>query len=328
MTALDNLSATQRANAAQIVAETQREGLPLAAAQIAVTVAIVESGLMNQANSNVPESLSVPYEKVGSDHTSLGLFQQQNSWGTVVQRMTPASSTALFLARLKNVSGWQAQDPGKVAQTIQVSAYPDRYDQQYSQGAAIASALWSGDSSPTDFELNTGTAATAPVWKNSAGQPIAAPPAGTYTTTTDSQGNAEYVPTVTAGSLTDEQGTQLVAWLQTYAPSLNDWSKFVPPFTTKVPGAAPGFDTYGAVLVNTYAQALQGNGLDAGGAVPGLDLPNPLAGLEKIFSWLTTKNNWIRIGLGVLGAIIILLVAVTWFRGTSVGASIPIPVPL
>lgn len=325
MTALDNLSAAQRANAAQIVAETQREGLPLAAAQIAVTTAIVESGLLVQANSNVPESLALPYQKVGSDHDSVGLFQQRPSWGTIAQRMSPASSTALFLQRLRGVSGWQTKDPGQVAQTIQVSAYPTRYSEQYSQGSAIASALWSsGNNGGTEFALNTGEP-SAPVWKDNKGNIIAAPPAGTFKQTTDSSGKPVYVPTITAGSLTDEQGQQLVAWLKVYAPNLNDWSKYVPPFTTKIPGAAPGYDTYGTVLVNIYAQALQGNGLDAGGANPGLDLPNPLAGLTAIFKWLTNKDNWIRIGLFALGTIILLLVAFTWFRGTSVGSAIPGP---
>ena len=312
-------------NAAGIVAEVQREGLPEAAAAIAVTTAIVESGLLVQANSNVPGSTSVPYQKVGNDGTSLGLFQQQNSWGTIPQRMDVAQSTALFLQRLP--SGWASLDPGSVAQRIQVSAYPDRYDQNYSQGSAIAAALWGNTASYESILSASGNSGGAsgssgPGWKNNKGQPIGPPPDGTFKQTVDSSGKPEYVPTVTPSTMTDAQGQAIVAWMKLYAPNLNDWSKYVPPFTTKIPGAAPGYDTYGAVLINMYAQALQGNGLDAGAANPGFDIPNPLAGLEAIFSWLGKVKNWERIGLFVLGGITLLIVFIAWFKNTQTGGQV------
>lgn len=154
MTALDSLDDAQRANAAAIVATVQAQGLPLSAAQIAVTTAITESGLHNQANSTVPASLNYPHQKVGNDHDSVGLFQQRASWGSLAARMNPSTATQLFLARLP--ANWSSLDPGVVAQKIQVSAYPDRYDKNYTQGAAIATQLWGTNAGTADAGLNTG----------------------------------------------------------------------------------------------------------------------------------------------------------------------------
>lgn len=323
---LAGLSAKQQANAAAIVAEVKREGLPLQAAQIAITTAIVESGLLSQANSNVPESLGLPHDKVGNDGTSVGLFQQQNSWGTVTQRLSATSSTALFLARLP--TGWQQLAPGYVAQKIQVSAYPDRYAEKYPIGSAVASALWNSDNgvnaiapSP-DGSPSGGT----PQWKSAKGTPISAPPDGTYKSATDSSGKPTYVPTVTAATVTDAQATLIMNWIRLVNPSLypsppKDWH-------AKIPGAAPGFDTAADVLIHAYEQALQGNGLDVGGATPGLDIPNPLQFLSDIFKWLTNRNNWIRIGLFTLGGVLLLIVAILWFRGTDTGQSLPTVIPV
>lgn len=328
---LDSLSPTQVANARAIVGETKREGLPLSAAQIAVTVAIVEAGLLNQANSSVPGSLSIPHDKVGNDHDSVGLFQQRTSWGTIAQRMNPATATQLFLARLP--AGWQSQNPGVVAQQIQGSAFPDRYGARYALGSTIAAALWPGVTPGNSNGVNAvaGTDPNnpgVPQWKNSAGKPISAPPAGTYKAATDSQGHATYVPTVDPTTITSDQAAQIAAWVHLVNPDLyqslpTDWH-------AKIPGTAPGFDTAAAVLVHAYEQALQGNGLDTGGATPGFDIPNPLQFLSDIFKWLTNKDNWIRIGFYALGGIILLMVAVLWFRGTDTGQSMPtvVPIPL
>lgn len=53
------------------------------AAILGVACAIGESSLRNLANARVPESLRYPNEGLGSDHDSVGLFQQRNfaEWG-------------------------------------------------------------------------------------------------------------------------------------------------------------------------------------------------------------------------------------------------------
>src|SRR4051794_37596492 len=56
-----------------VVSAVRDRGLPERAAVIAVTTAIVESSIRNIS--------------VEVDHTSLGIFQQQDNWGTRAQRL-------------------------------------------------------------------------------------------------------------------------------------------------------------------------------------------------------------------------------------------------
>ncbi|WP_051756982.1 hypothetical protein [Kitasatospora purpeofusca] len=106
-----------RVSCARAIAATVRDlGLPDRAVVIAVATAIVETTLQN--NPNV------------LDHTSVGLFQQQDFWGTTEQRLNPAWSTTAFInAMLRTYPGgtWQSQQIGTVCQGVQQSAYPDRY---------------------------------------------------------------------------------------------------------------------------------------------------------------------------------------------------------
>ena len=74
---------------------------------------LVESNFQMLANNAVPESLTYPHDGVGSDHTSVGLYQQTegNGWGTVAQRMNVQSSTEMFLTRLNGIN-WRNMDRG------------------------------------------------------------------------------------------------------------------------------------------------------------------------------------------------------------------------
>jgi cell wall-associated NlpC family hydrolase len=130
------LNSQELGNAKSIVQATKSIGLPQAASVIALMTALQESTLFNYPNSKVPGSIGYPGSQLGhytqsnppNNGTSLGLFQQQNGWGTIAQRLNPATSTKLFLQGLvKNVPNWQSQAYGKDAQTVQGSAYPLRY---------------------------------------------------------------------------------------------------------------------------------------------------------------------------------------------------------
>lgn len=100
------------------------------AAQIGLMTALVESGdpMKMYANNAVPESLKYRHDAVGSDHDSVGLFQQRDNgaWGTVAQRMDPYESAKLFYRELSKFD-WQSMEPGDAAQKVQRSAFPDRY---------------------------------------------------------------------------------------------------------------------------------------------------------------------------------------------------------
>lgn len=92
--------------------------------------AFQESSLRNLVNPNVPGSSGQPGASgSGTDHDSVGLFQQRASWGTVAQRMDPVWATTVFLNHLLAVPGWRALPPSAAAQAVQRSAYPDAYAQ-------------------------------------------------------------------------------------------------------------------------------------------------------------------------------------------------------
>lgn len=99
-------------------------------AKIGVATAMVESGdpMKMYANDRVPESKQYRHDAVGSDHDSVGLFQQRDNgaWGTVADRMDPYKSAGMFFRELVKFD-WRSMDPGAAAQKVQRSAFPDRY---------------------------------------------------------------------------------------------------------------------------------------------------------------------------------------------------------
>ena len=107
----------------------------------AIMCGLTESGLRVYANSNVPESMSLPHDAVGSDHASVGIFQQQvPGWGTAADCMDPARSTIKFLTALKR----QGQIPPyrgallwKRVQAVQVSAFADGSNYRRNWPAAV-----------------------------------------------------------------------------------------------------------------------------------------------------------------------------------------------
>jgi hypothetical protein len=87
----------------------------------AYEAAIVESGVH-----------SLPY----GDATSIGVFQQQDWWGTFAQRMDPYYASHEFLIRaIRQNRPWMSA--GQLAQDVQVSAYPERYDQRRLQALSL-----------------------------------------------------------------------------------------------------------------------------------------------------------------------------------------------
>ncbi|MEU8659241.1 FG-GAP repeat domain-containing protein [Actinoplanes philippinensis] len=129
---LDGYMTAYRVSCAREIIEAVRErGLARRAAVIAVDTSIVETGLQNH--------------DVEVDHDSLGLFQQRASWGSVANRLDPAWATNAFLNKMIDKfpgNGWQTAPVGEVAQTVQVSAYPDRYAVEAADAARIVDAVW------------------------------------------------------------------------------------------------------------------------------------------------------------------------------------------
>lgn len=102
-----------------------------------------ESRWQMYASSVVPQSLSFPHDKVGSDHDSMGIYQQRGpqlgwAWGPMEDLMDVAKSTESFLGvnpkasapgLLDKFPDQNYGDLGAAAQTVQVSDFPTLYTQ-------------------------------------------------------------------------------------------------------------------------------------------------------------------------------------------------------
>jgi hypothetical protein len=96
----------------------------------AFEAAIVESGFRN-----------LP----GGDRDSLGVFQQRPSqgWGTPEQILNPFYAARKFFEGAQKVAQWGSA--GQLAQRVQISDFPERYDQVAIQAAGLIEAVESGE---------------------------------------------------------------------------------------------------------------------------------------------------------------------------------------
>lgn len=125
---------TEQARNAKVVETVGRElGATDRDIQIAIAAAIVESGLRN-----------LNY----GDRDSIGMFQQRDAWGSAAARLDPYQSAKMFF--LGGVSGQRglldltnrnSLGIGEAAQAVQVSAYPDRYEQHAGEAGNILTSL-------------------------------------------------------------------------------------------------------------------------------------------------------------------------------------------
>ncbi|MFG6401055.1 LysM peptidoglycan-binding domain-containing protein [Microbacterium sp. P04] len=133
------LDAEQIANAQVIVRVGRELGVPSRGIQIALGTAMQESWLRNLD---------------WGDRDSLGLFQQRPSsgWGTEAEVSDPVRATRAFfggagdpngaLTRgLLDIPGWEAMAYADAAQSVQISAYPERYAQWEAPAALWLAAL-------------------------------------------------------------------------------------------------------------------------------------------------------------------------------------------
>jgi len=128
-------------NAKKIVDTAKSMGLDQRAQTIAMATAMQESNLHNLASTVIPESHEYTDEGEGSDHDSVGLFQQRQNWGDTKDLMTPETSTRKFLEALVQVPGWEKLPVTVAAQKVQVSAYPDAYAKHEARATQIVDTL-------------------------------------------------------------------------------------------------------------------------------------------------------------------------------------------
>lgn len=150
------LGKTQLTHAATVITVGgQITGVEHAGVRIALMAALTESSLRMLANTGAyPESSDFPNDGNGSDHDSLGLFQMRPAagWGTVAELMDSTYQAKAFYGGptgpnypsprgLLDIPSWQQMDPGEAAQAVEVSAYPDRYQEYQPVADAIINAL-------------------------------------------------------------------------------------------------------------------------------------------------------------------------------------------
>lgn len=89
---LPGLNSVQTGHARTIISRAKANfasSLQKRACEVAIATAMQESSIRVLANPSVPASYNYPHDGSGSDHDSVGIFQQRASWGTVKDRMNP-----------------------------------------------------------------------------------------------------------------------------------------------------------------------------------------------------------------------------------------------
>lgn len=127
---IQTLSVEQTENASVVAAVTvERNMLPFAATVGLATIA-VETEYQNLSYG---------------DRDSLGLFQQRPSqgWGTKQQIKDPVYAANAFYNHLAAIENYQSESVGELAQRIQLSGYPDRYQKRADEAQRWADAFTS-----------------------------------------------------------------------------------------------------------------------------------------------------------------------------------------
>lgn len=167
-----NLAASQYNHAVGIVAACKRRGLPVRGAHVALETALTESILWMYANGRNHRSLELPHDRIGWDHGSVGLFQQQvggapdstANWGTTDELMDPVTSTGKFLDALGPLSRWQMKSNWMACQDVQRSAVSNgsNYQANDKQAIQIGDALWGISPVTSPPVPNPGVTSTPP----------------------------------------------------------------------------------------------------------------------------------------------------------------------
>ena len=145
-TLISGFSGDQLVNAAEIMNAATTAGLSGQAQVLGVMTAIGESGLRNLTYGDAGHGVTNPD---GTATSSLGLFQQQQWWGSVKDRLDPSRSAALFFSRLSSLPGWEKLTPTVAAHTVQANADPNFYTPFVKPASEIVAALNSGTGSAT-----------------------------------------------------------------------------------------------------------------------------------------------------------------------------------
>lgn len=137
---VDGYDHEQLTNAAVIIDVGYQLGLGPRDQAIAVMTAMGESSLRNIDYGDWETSQRTNPD--GSPTSSLGLFQQQDWWGTRDERLDPPSSARLFYqAMLRKVPDRDSIEPTIVAHLVQVNSEEQHYAKYWESAVAVVAAL-------------------------------------------------------------------------------------------------------------------------------------------------------------------------------------------
>ncbi|MDR7189942.1 hypothetical protein J2Y46_002768 [Microbacterium sp. BE35] len=130
----------QLTNACTILAAGRDLGFDARDQTIAVMTAMGESSLRNIDYGDWETSGVTNPD--GSRTTSIGLFQQQDSWGTREARLDPyTAATVFYRAMAERVPDRAAVEPTLVAHRTQVNADPDHYARHWDRAVRVVAAV-------------------------------------------------------------------------------------------------------------------------------------------------------------------------------------------
>ncbi|WP_312678526.1 peptidase M23 [Microbacterium sp.] len=139
----------QRDNAAIIVSAGRDLGLSARDQTIAVMTAMGESSLRNLDYGDWETSGVTNPD--GTRTTSIGLFQQQDGWGTRDERLDPYTAAVLFYrAMVARVPDRDGREPTEVAHRTQINRDRDHYAPYWPRAVALVAAL-DGDDDGVDY---------------------------------------------------------------------------------------------------------------------------------------------------------------------------------
>ena len=136
---IEGWSGEQLENAATIIRTAEALGFARDGQILGVMTAMGESSLRNIDYGDWETSGFTNPD--GSRTTSIGLFQQQEWWGSVEQRMDPATSATLFFERLARLSDWPTMEPSSAIHRVQVNTDRDYYSRFQADATAVVDAM-------------------------------------------------------------------------------------------------------------------------------------------------------------------------------------------
>ncbi|MGD2204710.1 hypothetical protein ACP7WO_15015 [Microbacterium maritypicum] len=136
---IEGWTGEQLENAATIIRTAGALGFPREGQILGVMTAMGESSLRNIDYGDwETRGFTNPD---GTRTTSIGLFQQQEWWGSVEQRMDPATATTLFFDRLGRLPEWQTMEPSHAIHRVQINTDRDYYSRFQTDATAVVDAM-------------------------------------------------------------------------------------------------------------------------------------------------------------------------------------------